>query len=78
MDQPIVYIVHCVDAEGPLNETLEATFERLEYIFGIKLDPTYDNLALIQSEEFSCGNVLLDAHIKTTFLCWVSRFNTNL
>ena len=36
-DSNILYVVHCVDTEGPLNETLDATFERLESIFGITL-----------------------------------------
>ena len=26
---PVVYIVHYVDAEGPLYESLEATFDRI-------------------------------------------------
>ena len=28
----IVYLVHCVDTEGPLYESLEATFERIEKV----------------------------------------------
>ena len=36
----VLYIVHCIDTEGPLNETLDATFERLESIFDIKITPT--------------------------------------
>jgi hypothetical protein len=47
-DKPILHIVHCVDTEGPLNETLDATFERLYSIFGVKLEPTKENLALLQ------------------------------
>ena len=50
-DNNILYIVHCVDTEGPLNETLDATFERLESIFYIKLAPTQENLALLQNKE---------------------------
>jgi len=30
-----VYIVHCVDTEGPLFESLEAKYERLKTVFGI-------------------------------------------
>jgi len=46
----IVYIVHCVDSEGPLYESLEATFERLHQIFGIYLEPTKLNLYKIQNK----------------------------
>ena len=35
-----VYVVHCVDTEGPLNETLEATFERLKHIYHLDLKPS--------------------------------------
>ena len=37
MEKPILHIVHCIDTEGPLDEDIYATFERLNYIFGIKL-----------------------------------------
>ena len=30
--EKIVYIVHCIDTEGPLDESLSATFERLNYL----------------------------------------------
>src|SRR3989338_3064298 len=49
-DNKILYVVHCVDTEGPLNETLDATFKRLESIFGITLAPTRENLALLQNK----------------------------
>ena len=47
----ILYVVHCIDTEGPLIETLEATFKRLDSIFGIKLKPTAANLNLIQNKK---------------------------
>ena len=40
----IVYIVHCVDTEGPLYESISATFERLKEVFNIKIKPTRQNL----------------------------------
>lgn len=52
-DKKILYVVHCVDTEGPLNETLEATFERLASIFGITLAPTKENLARLQKKEIN-------------------------
>lgn len=51
VDKKILYVVHCVDTEGPLQETLEATFERLASIFGITLAPTKENLARLQKKE---------------------------
>lgn len=47
-NRKIVYIVHCVDTEGPLYESLEETFARLKYIYGIELDPTRSTLEKIQ------------------------------
>lgn len=47
----IVYIVHCVDTEGPLYESIEATFKRIKDTFGIQLEPTYDNLEKLQNED---------------------------
>lgn len=37
-NQKIVYIVHCVDTEGPLYESLQVTSERIYKIFGLKYD----------------------------------------
>jgi len=50
-DKKLLYVVHCIDTEGPLNESLEATFNRLEEIFDIKLEPTKENLKKIQNKE---------------------------
>lgn len=46
-----LYIVHCVDTEGPLYESIEASFIRLKNIFGISLDPTQENLRKLQRQE---------------------------
>jgi hypothetical protein len=51
MAKKILPIVHLVDTEGPLNETMEATFDSLHRLFGIKLDPTAANLQMIQRGE---------------------------
>ena len=48
----MVYVVHCVDAEGPLYESLEATFERVYQIFGIKLSPSRETLIKLQHRKF--------------------------
>ena len=36
----VIYLVHCVDTEGPLYESLDATAERLEKAFGISVLPS--------------------------------------
>ncbi len=47
----IVNIVHCVDTEGPLYESIEATFKRISDLFGeIELEPTYENLEKLRNE----------------------------
>lgn len=55
--EKIVYIVHCIDTEGPMNETLEASFERLQDLFGIKLDATCENMKKIQNKEIDFGKI---------------------
>mgnify|MGYP001331270993 CR=1 FL=1 len=44
-----LHVVHCVDTEGPLEETLDATFERVKTVFGIVIDANLQNLYLLQS-----------------------------
>ena len=56
-DDKVVYVVHSIDTEGPLYESLEATFERLEKIFGLEIDPTSDNLRKIQNRELDLGGI---------------------
>lgn len=51
----ILHVVHCIDTEGPLMETVEATFDRLESIFNIKLPATKDNLIKLQEKVFDLG-----------------------
>ena len=59
MDDPrTVYIVHLVDTEGPLDETIEATFERLKANLGVSgLEPSAENLARIRNREMDLGGV---------------------
>jgi hypothetical protein len=47
----IVYIVHHIDTEGPLWESIEELMERLKIIFGIEMVPTYENLEKLQRGE---------------------------
>lgn len=53
--ESIVYIVHAVDAEGPLYESLAATFERIKDIFTIKLSPSYENLEKLRTRQIDLG-----------------------
>jgi hypothetical protein len=51
-----VYIVHCIDAEGPLYESLEAKFSLLKEIFDIdSIEPTQGNLKKLQLKDFDLG-----------------------
>lgn len=50
-----MYVVHSVDTEGPLCESLEATFKRLQEIFGIRLPATPENLRKLQIGQIQLG-----------------------
>lgn len=52
-----VYIVHCIDTEGPLYESLNATFDRLNAIFGINIEPTEENLYKLQNGQINLGGI---------------------
>lgn len=52
MSKPgIVYIVHCIDTEGCLYESLKETFLRIERFTGKKIAPSIENLRKIQNKE---------------------------
>lgn len=71
-----VYIVHCVDTEGPLYETPTVPFEQIKNIFGIEIEPTRENLILLQKGKLDLKgkeeNVrnLVDIHRITTKGSW--------
>ncbi|HEF7931707.1 hypothetical protein [Campylobacter jejuni] len=44
MKSPIVYIVHCVDTEGPLYQNCEILFDMIEKLFNVKIESTLENL----------------------------------
>ncbi|ORU01004.1 hypothetical protein D081_0452 [Anaerovibrio sp. JC8] len=50
-----VYVVHCIDTEGPLNESITATFDRVYGLTGIRLKPSYETLEKIQRKEIDLG-----------------------
>jgi hypothetical protein len=51
----IVYIVHCIDTEGPLYESIEATFERVKDVFGFSFEPSLETLKKLQNKEIDLG-----------------------
>ena len=52
-----VYVVHCVDTEGPLHESLEATFERLKHIYHLDLEPSEQLLRNLQAGKVDLGGI---------------------
>ncbi len=52
-----VYVVHCVDTEGPLAESLQATFQRAKEIFNLDLAPSLDTLQKLQRCEIDLGGI---------------------
>jgi len=73
--EKILHVVHCIDTEGPLNETLTATFERLQSIFGISLHPTVENLKLLQSKSIELGGK--EEAVAACFSPALLRYNSN-
>ena len=54
---PCVYIVHCIDTEGPLYESLTATFERLSHIFHLDFAPNRETLRKLQEGKIDLGDL---------------------
>ena len=46
-----LHIVHCIDTEGPMYESIEETFKRIESIFSIKIKPCKENLKKLQEKQ---------------------------
>ena len=47
----IVYVVHCIDTEGPLYQEFDVPFKMVEDLFGVKIDPTEENLVKLQNRQ---------------------------
>ena len=63
-----LFIVYCIDAEGPLHESFPATFDRIEQVFGLKMRATKDNLRKLQTLQIEVENKeniarFLDPHL---------------
>ncbi len=52
-----VYVVHCIDSEGPLHESLDATFERLKHIYHIDLEPSKKTLKELQEGKIDLNGI---------------------
>ena len=52
-----VHVVHCIDTEGPLYESLSATFERLQALFGLRLAPDPVTLQRLQAGSLDLGGL---------------------
>lgn len=53
--EKIVYVVHCIDTEGPLHESIPATFKRLKEIFDLEFEPSLETLKKLQNSEIDLG-----------------------
>src|SRR5690606_2375374 len=51
----LLHVVHCIDTEGPLHESLAATFERVEAMCGQRFEPTRANLEALQAGRVDLG-----------------------
>lgn len=58
-----VYIVHCIDAEGPLYESPNTPFEQIKSIYGIEIEPGQENLIKLQHGEINLGGIEKDIMI---------------
>lgn len=56
-DRKTVYVVHCIDTEGPLYESPEATVSRVNEIFDLDLEPSAESLRSLQSGELDHGTL---------------------
>ena len=72
----VLYVVHCVDTEGPLYEDISAHFQQLKRVFGIDVEPTRENLVRLQQGLLDLNGAeaavqeLLDPHKITMSGSW--------
>lgn len=57
MAEPILHIVHTIDTEGPLDEDLDATFQRVGELFDVWLTPSRETLAKLQLAQIDLGGL---------------------
>lgn len=78
MSRPTLYIVHCVDTEGPLDETLQATFDRIAAIYGLNFEPTQENLLRIQAGQGVASDPKLSTELAEVFSSENLNYNRTL
>ena len=72
----IVYLVHCLDTEGPLYESIDATFERIKTTFNIDIQVSKENLKKIQRKELDLNGhedavaTMVDANLLNFNASW--------
>ncbi len=72
----ILSVVHCIDTEGPLDESKTATFERLNNIFKIKLEPSLENYNLLLEGKIS-NSKFSNSDIQKVFNKQTMNYNRN-
>lgn len=71
-----VFIVHCIDTEGPLYEEFTVPFEMIKNIYGIQIEPSEENLRKLRNGEIDLkGNEIavqsmIDKQKMATKGCW--------
>lgn len=71
--EKIVYVVHCIDTEGPLNESLKATFERLKHIYRLNFKPSKNTLKKLQKGHLNLKG--LEESVKQTLHPKILNYN---
>jgi len=51
LNKPVLYVVHCIDTEGPMDEDIYATFQRIGELFNVWLEPSEKTLKQLQNME---------------------------
>ena len=81
MKKKIVYIVHSVDTEGPLYESLKAKFDRLYDVFNLKLSPKKNILEKLKNKKINLNgkedavSTLLSNHLTNYNDNWKKLLN---
>lgn len=73
--EKIVYVVHCIDTEGPLNESLKATFERLKHIYHLNFKPSKITLKKLQKGQINLKG--LEDSVKKTLNPEILNYNNS-
>jgi hypothetical protein len=56
MVAPVLHVVHCIDTEGPLDESPEATVTQINQLFGLDLEPGRAALDKLRRGEIELGD----------------------